>query len=89
MAGRVGRVRHRVDVLFRGFGVAGLRRRPTAVPVLAATAALLCCDAWFDVLLGWGGPGQWTGLALAVLVESPLAMFLLAQAKTLLISNQP
>lgn len=67
----------------------GLRRRRSAVPVLAATAALLCCDAWFDVLLGWGGPDQWTSLALAALVELPLAMFLLAQARTLLISNQP
>ena len=67
----------------------GLRRRRSAVPVLAATAALLCCDAWFDVLLGWGSPDQWASLALAVLVELPLAMFLLAKATVLLIGDQP
>jgi hypothetical protein len=37
---------------FAGAAWLGLRRR-AAVPLLVAAAALLCCDAWFDVVLDW------------------------------------
>jgi len=47
----------------------GLRRRRAAVPLLSATAALLCYDEWFDVVLGWTSSERWTNVALAVLVE--------------------
>jgi hypothetical protein len=49
------------------------QRRRGAAPLLAATATLLCCDAWFDVLLDWSGPDRWTSVAMAALVELPIA----------------
>jgi hypothetical protein len=62
----------------------GLRRRRAAVPLLAATAALLLCDAWFDVLLDWGSPDRWTSIALAVFAELPIAVVLVVAARRLL-----
>ncbi len=62
----------------------GMRRRPAAVPLLAATAALLCCDAWFDVMLDWASPDRWTSVVLAVAGELPVAVLLLVVAKRLL-----
>lgn len=70
----------------------GWRRRRAAVPALVATAALLLADAWFDVLLDWGGADPldgWTSLAMAVLVEIPLAVFLLLRARLLLPADAP
>ncbi|HVV12617.1 hypothetical protein [Amycolatopsis sp.] len=69
---------------FAGAAWLGLRRRRAAVPLLAATAALLCCDAWFDVLLDWGSSDRWTSVGLAVFAELPLAVFLLLAARRLL-----
>src|SRR2546421_1233514 len=34
-------------------GWLGARRRRGAVPVLVATARLMLCDAWLDVMLSW------------------------------------
>jgi hypothetical protein len=65
----------------------GWRRRRSAVPVLAATAALLCCDAWFDILLDWAAPDRWASLLMAVLVELPLAAVLLIRARELLVGG--
>jgi hypothetical protein len=31
------------------------------------------CDAWFDVALSWGTPGESASIALALIVELPLA----------------
>jgi hypothetical protein len=62
----------------------GLRRRRAAVPLLAATAALLLCDAWFDVLLDWSSPDRWVSVALAVFAELPIAVVLLVAARRLL-----
>ena len=62
----------------------GVRRRRAAVPLLAATAALLCCDAWFDVLLDWTSPDRWTSVLLAVFGELPIAVALLVAARRLL-----
>ncbi|NKQ57559.1 hypothetical protein HFP15_32315 [Amycolatopsis sp. K13G38] len=62
----------------------GFRRRRAAVPLLAATAALLCCDAWFDVLLDWSSPDRWTSVALAVSAEVPIALLLVLTARRLL-----
>ncbi|RSM79947.1 hypothetical protein DL991_13200 [Amycolatopsis sp. WAC 01375] len=61
----------------------GLRRRRAAVPLLSATAAMLCCDAWFDVMLGWTSSERWTSVALAVLVEIPVAVLLALAARRL------
>jgi hypothetical protein len=62
----------------------GLRRRRAAVPLLAATAALLCCDAWFDVMLDWTSPDRPVSILLAVFAELPIAVFLLLAARRLL-----
>ncbi len=37
------------------------------------SATLLCCDAWFDMTLSWGGRGQWSSLVAAALIELPTA----------------
>src|SRR5256886_2968655 len=70
-------------------GWLGVRRRRRAVPVLVATATLMLCDAWFDVLLSWPGPDWWTSLLMAGLVEVPLAVFLLVRAHLLLAVPHP
>jgi hypothetical protein len=69
---------------FAGAAWLGLRRRRAAVPLLAVTAALLLCDAWFDVLLDWESPDRWTSVALAVFAELPIAVVLLVAARRLL-----
>ncbi len=65
----------------------GRRRHPAAIPVLAATAALMCCDAWFDVMLDWTTPDWLGSLLMAVLVELPLAGYLLIRARILLVGG--
>ncbi|WP_412539396.1 helix-turn-helix domain-containing protein [Longispora sp. K20-0274] len=65
----------------------GWRRHRAAVPLLAGTAALLCCDAWFDVLLCWNGPDRWVSVALAALVELPVAVVLVVRARILLVGG--
>lgn len=62
----------------------GVRRRRAAVPLLAVTATMLCCDAWFDVVLDWGSPDRWTSVALAACAEVPIAIVLLLRARSLL-----
>jgi DNA-binding transcriptional ArsR family regulator len=69
-----------LDVALAGCLVAlawlGRRRRRDLVRLAAATAALLVCDAWFDVVLDWDGPDRWTSVLVAVLVELPGAVAL-------------
>lgn len=48
------------------------RRRQLLVVGLATSAVLLVCDAWFDVTLTRGSD-RWVSLAMALLVELPLA----------------
>lgn len=57
--------------------VLGWRRHRGVVVAAVGTAALLICDAWFDVSLALGTPGVWLSTALAVGVELPLAAFLI------------
>jgi hypothetical protein len=64
----------------------GWRRHRAAVPMLAATATLLCCDAWFDVLLDWASPDRWTSVALALGAELPIAALVVWRARTLLVA---
>ncbi|MBB2894739.1 hypothetical protein [Flexivirga oryzae] len=73
--------------LFLLFGCAlwlGGRRHPMAAPVMTATAALLLCDAWFDIVLDWGSAAVWASVASAALVEIPLAAVLLAFGRQML-----
>jgi hypothetical protein len=69
---------------FAGAAWLGMRRRRAAVPLLAATAALLLCDAWFDVVLDWASPDRWTSVALAGFAEVPIAVVLIVAARRLL-----
>jgi len=65
----------------------GVRRHRAAVQLCAAAAALLVCDAWFDVLLDGDLPGRPFGdrvaLAVAVAVELGSAGALLLLARPL------
>jgi hypothetical protein len=74
--------------LWGAAAVLGWRRHAATVPVLAATAALMCCDAWFDVMLDWRTADWLSSVALAVLVEVPVAALLLRRARQLLLGGQ-
>jgi hypothetical protein len=79
--------RHRVvhwDAIWVGFdlalalallltAVAAIRGRPWLAIPATASATLLVCDAWFDVLTARGAHEITTALLEAVLVELPLA----------------
>ncbi len=73
--------------LWGASAVLGWRRHRATVPVLAATAALLCCDAWFDVLLDWGTTDWPQSVALAVLVEVPIAGLLVLRVRRVLVGG--
>lgn len=65
------------------------RRHRVAVPVLAATATMLFCDAWFDILLDWTAPDRGLSVLTAVAAELPLAAVLLMRARDLLVGGSP
>ncbi|WP_329310803.1 hypothetical protein [Streptomyces sp. NBC_01262] len=62
----------------------GWRKHRSVVITALATAALLICDAWFDVSLAIGTPDIWISAVLAVLVEVPMAAFLIHRVYALL-----
>ena len=83
---------HHWDIAWVGFDLAlaaalavtglTIARRSTWAPSAAAIAAtLLLCDAWFDVVLASGHDGQIEAVLEAVLVEIPLAIFLIWLAR--------
>jgi hypothetical protein len=51
---------------------------------LVVLATLLCCDAWFDVVLDAHTSGFWLSLLTALLVELPLAAMAMLGARRLL-----
>ncbi|MER7925925.1 hypothetical protein ABTY96_22750 [Streptomyces sp. NPDC096057] len=55
----------------------GWRRNRAVVLTALATSVLLICDAWFDVSLAFGTSDVWWSVALALLVELPLAFYLI------------
>ena len=61
-------------VALLGTAVAILRRSPALQGWAAATTAMLCCDAWFDVVTQAPGRGREIAVAEAALVELPLAL---------------
>jgi hypothetical protein len=70
-----------------GFAVTGWafwRGRQIVIAALLVTGTLLCCDAWFDVVLDLGTKGVWTSIGSAVIVELPLAFLLLNAARRLI-----
>ena len=61
-------------VLLALTGWAAVRRRRWLAAVAGASAALLGADAWFDVVTSATAGERWVALAMAVLVELPLAV---------------
>ena len=74
-------------VLLFGFAATGWafwRGRQIVIAFLLITATLLCCDAWFDVILDLGSSGVWVSIASAVIVEIPLAVVMFNAARRLI-----
>ncbi|HEY2551627.1 MAG TPA: hypothetical protein VGI64_13725 [Streptosporangiaceae bacterium] len=69
---------------FAATGWAAWRRRQVLIICLVVLATLLCCDAWFDVVLDAGTSGFGESLLLALLVELPLAALAILAARRLL-----
>ena len=61
-----------LTILFAATAWGAMRRSEYLSPVTAATAALLVCDAWFDVVTASPGD-RLEAVLLAVLAELPLA----------------
>lgn len=59
---------------------ASWRERQVLVLCLTITATLLCCDAWFDLVLDLGTPNFVMSLVSAVVAEIPLAALLFTGA---------
>ena len=69
---------------FVATGWASWRRRQILIICLVVLATLLCCDAWFDVVLDAHTNGFWLSLLSAVLIELPLAALAILGARRLL-----
>ena len=69
---------------FAATGWAAWRRRQVLIICLVVLATLLCCDAWFDVVLDAHTSGFWLSLLTALLVELPLAAMAMLAARRLL-----
>lgn len=75
------------DLLLLAFMVAtavlGYLRRQLLVPAAFTTGVLLICDAWFDIMTA-GPLDVWLSLASALLIEVPLAIFMIVSAQRLM-----
>ncbi len=69
---------------FAAIGWAFWRGRQIVIACLLVTGTLLCCDAWFDVMLDLGTSGQWVSIASALVVELPIAFLMFAAARRLI-----
>ena len=69
---------------FAATGWAIWRGRQIAIACLIVTGTLLCCDAWFDVILDTGTSGVWISVASALVVELPLAFLMFNAARRLI-----
>jgi hypothetical protein len=69
---------------FAATGWAFWRGRQIVIAFLLITGTLLCCDAWFDVILDAGSSDVWGSVASAVLVELPLAFIMFNAARRLI-----
>lgn len=73
--------------LIAAIGVTALcawRRRQIFIPWAIVTATLLCCDAWFDIVLDWNSDELLGSVITAVVAELPLAALLLYVARKML-----
>jgi hypothetical protein len=71
-------------VAFAATGWASWRRRQILIVCLVVLATLLCCDAWFDVMLNAHTKGFWLSLVSALVVELPLAAVAILGARRLM-----
>ncbi len=74
-------------ILLLAFAVTGWafwRGRQIVIACLLVTGTLLCCDAWFDVVLDLGNSDVWLSVASAVLVELPMAFLMFNAARRLI-----
>jgi hypothetical protein len=69
---------------FAATGWAFWRGRQIVIAGLLITATLLCCDAWFDVILDLRTDDMWPSIASAILIELPLAFLMLNAARRLI-----
>lgn len=69
---------------FAATGWAAWRRRQILIICLVVLATLLCCDAWFDVVLDARTKGFELSLLSALIVELPLAALAIVAARRLL-----
>lgn len=60
------------------------RGKQLLIVCLVVTATLLCCDAWFDLMLDWGTSEFGMSVLLAVFAELPLAVLMILGARRLL-----
>jgi len=60
------------------------RGRQIVIACLLVTGTLLCCDAWFDIVLDAGTSDIWLSVASAVIVELPLAFLMFNAARRLI-----
>lgn len=63
--------------------VLGYLRRQLLVPAAFSTGVLLICDAWFDLMTA-GPRDVWLAIGAALLIELPLAVFMIFSAQRLL-----
>jgi hypothetical protein len=75
------------DVLLVAFmmatAVLGYLRRQLLVPAAFTTGVLLICDAWFDLMTA-GPKDVWLSIVTALLIEVPVAVFMIFSAQRLL-----
>jgi hypothetical protein len=69
---------------FAATGWAFWRGRQIVIAFLIITGTLLCCDAWFDVVLDAGSSDVWVSVASALVVELPLAFLMFNAARRLI-----
>jgi hypothetical protein len=68
---------------FAATGWAAWRRRQILIICLVVLATLLCCDAWFDVVLNARTSGFLVSLLSAIIIELPLAAVAIQGARRL------
>jgi hypothetical protein len=74
-------------VAFAATGWAAWRRRQVLIICLVVLATLLCCDAWFDVVLDAHTKGFEFSLLSALLIELPLAALAILGVRRLMRLN--
>jgi hypothetical protein len=69
---------------FATTGWAFWRGRQIVIACLLLTGTLLCCDAWFDVVLDLGSSDVWVSVVTAALAELPMAFLMFIAAGRLI-----